>query len=626
MEKQPSRPAAAGLKKQLGPFGVFSIAIGAMISSGLFILPGIAFARIGPAMIAAYVLAGVLYIPAMMAQAELATAMPKSGASYFAVERSLGAYAGTLAGLISWLCIGLKAAFACIGIGALGVLFFPGESEITVKLTAIGGCIVFTVVNLVSVKASGRLQAILVIVLLAALVYYIVGGASSVRPERFAPFLTTNMRTFLAVTGMIFISYGGLTKVADVAGEVRNPGRNLPLGMFMAFGMANLLYVAVVFVTIGVLDPATLSGSLAPVAQGAGAAMGAVGVAVIGLAAFLAYATTGNAGILAASRSPMAMSRDGLAPKFLSRTSRRTGTPHMAIVATSLFVIFTVAFLSVEDLAKTASTMFLISFVMLNTAVIVMRRSRIEGYRPLFRMPLVPWLPAVGIVVYALLIIDMGMVPFIVTAVFLGGASLWYGLYVKKRINRESAVVFLVRKAISAHLPRTGLEDELVSISLEREDIKPDRFDELVRAAEVLDIRKRIHAHELFRKVTEVLSPKLDLDAERLFDLFVEREVQSSTEIEPGLAIPHIIVPGENLFEVVLVRCREGVLFSNIRPPVHTAFVLAGSADQRNFHLRALVAIAHTLSEPGFAERWSAAENAEQLRDIVLLSRRKRTD
>ena len=78
---------------------MFSIAAGAMISSGLFVLPGLAFAKSGPAVILAYAIAGVLIIPAMLAKAELATAMPRAGGTYFFIERSLGPLAGTIAGL-----------------------------------------------------------------------------------------------------------------------------------------------------------------------------------------------------------------------------------------------------------------------------------------------------------------------------------------------------------------------------------------------------------------------------------------------------------------------------------------------------------------------------------------------
>jgi mannitol/fructose-specific phosphotransferase system IIA component (Ntr-type) len=457
------------------------------------------------------------------------------------------------------------------------------------------------------------------------LVYYVAGGVTSVSPARFEPFFTSDWRTFFAVTGMVFISYGGLTKVVDVSEEVRDPGRNLPLGMFLAFGVVNVLYVAVIFVTAGVLDGADLAGNLAPIAMGAEATLGTAGKVVLGVAAFLAYATTGNAGILAASRSPMAMSRDGLVPEFFSRTSGRFGTPYVSIILTAAFMIVVIAFLSVEDLAKTASTMFLISFVLLNVAVIVMRRSRIEGYRPSFRTPLFPFLPVAGIAVYSLLVVDMGLVPLLVTAGFLGAASLWYGLYVRPRIVRESAVVFMARRAISGSIERTGLEDELVSISLERDDIREDRFDQMIRAAPVLDLHGPIDAREFFERVAAELAPRLGLTKEKLAALFTDRERQSSTEIRPGLSIPHVVVEGEGLFQVAIARCSEGILFSELHEPVRTAFALVGSADERNFHLKALVAVAHIVSEEGFAKRWREAEGAGQLRDVVMLSRRHRS-
>ncbi len=90
------------LHRELGFWDVFCIASGAMISSGLFILPGLAYAKAGPAMIIAYALAGLMVIPAMLSKAELATAMPKAGGSYFFVERSLRTWAGTLVGLANW--------------------------------------------------------------------------------------------------------------------------------------------------------------------------------------------------------------------------------------------------------------------------------------------------------------------------------------------------------------------------------------------------------------------------------------------------------------------------------------------------------------------------------------------
>ena len=614
------------LKKELGLWAVFSIAAGAMISSGLFVLPGIAFARTGPALILAYLLAGILNLPTMFSQAELATAMPVSGGSYFVVERSLGAFAGTIAGLVNWLSIALKAAFAVFGIGALAEFFFPQIGESGIKATAIAACLLFSALNVVSVKGTGRLQGLMVIGLFAILGVFIVGGIPKVTPERYTPFMTSGFRSFFAVTGMVFVSYGGLTKVVDVAEEVQDPPRNLVWGMILAFAAVNVAYVLTVFVTVGVTDGAQLRGSMAPIALGADATMGAVGTVIIAVAAFLAYATTANAGILSASRSPMAMSRDGLLPELFSRTSSRFGTPSISIVITSSLMIFVISFLSVENLVKTASTMLLISFVLVNIAVVILRRSRIQGYRPTFRAPLLPWLPLGAVVLYGFLIAEMGRVPLITTAAFLGVAALWYLTYVHWRIDRQSAIIYLVKTILSRHIKRTGLEDELLRISLERDSVKQDRFDEIVKSCPVLDIKEPISAQELFNQLADVLAPKLGKEQQDIVKLFRQREMESSTVVQPGLAIPHIVIEGNQVFEIALVRCRAGAVFSELTQPVKTAFVLIGSEDERNFHLKALVAIAHIVQEVDFEKRWIQARNVEQLRDIVILSRRKRME
>ena len=106
------------LKKQLGLLDVFAICSGAMISSGLFVLPGIAAAKIGPAVIIAYLLSGFLLIPSMLSKAEMATAMPRAGGTYFFVSRSLGGMFGTIDGVGVWLALILKTSIALLGLGA----------------------------------------------------------------------------------------------------------------------------------------------------------------------------------------------------------------------------------------------------------------------------------------------------------------------------------------------------------------------------------------------------------------------------------------------------------------------------------------------------------------------------
>lgn len=615
---------ASMLRKELGLLDVFCIAAGAMISSGLFVLPGLAFAIAGPAIILAYGLAGLLMIPTMLSQAELATAMPKSGGSYVFVERSLGPAFGTMAGLANWLSIMLKATFALIGIGALSTLLFPSFGEWGIRLTAISACVLFALVNVFSVKGTGRLQSTMVLGLLAILALFVFMGIRAVEGSRCLPFMPSGLRSVFAVAGMVFVSFGGLTKVVDVSEEVRNPQRNLPLGMFLAFATVNVFYVLVVFIVVGTVDAGRLAGSLVPLNLSTAATMGRVGDILIAIAALLAFATTANAGILSASRSPMAMSRDGLLPERLSRTNTRFGTPHVTIGISVAFIVLVIATLTVEVLVKTASTMMIVMFVMVNMSVVVMRSSGIQSYRPSFRAPLYPWLQIAAIVTYGFLILEMGVVPLLLTGVFALAGLGWYVSYVAPRIERESAIVYLVRNIVSSAIGRIGLEEELRRIGLERNGVELDRFDRLAQECTILDIHESIPAKELFQRVAEALAPRLNLPAEDLYELFLARERETSTVILPGLAIPHVVVEGKGLFDLLLVRCRKGAVFSELHPPVKTVFVLIGSTDERNYHLRALMTIAHIVQEPDFQARWCQARNVEQLRDVILLSSRKR--
>jgi len=612
------------LKKQLGLTDVFSIAAGTMISSGLFVLPGIAFAKAGPAAVISYLLAGFLMIPSVLAKAELATAMPKSGGSYFFVERSLGALMGTFAGFASWLALALKSSFALVGLGALTMLLFPEHGIWLVKAVALSACALFAVLNVFSVKGSGRLQSLLVAGLLIALAAYVISGLPAVKHAHYAPFMPYGLQSVFGVAGMVFVSYGGLTKVASVAEEIRNPGRNIPVGMFLAFAVVNAFYVLAVFVTVGLVPADELAGSLTPLTAGGGLVMGEIGIVVLSAAALCAFITTANAGILAAARSPMAMSRDGLLPVVLSRTSKRFYTPHVAIIVTAALMMFAIAFLSIEELVKTASTVQIILFMLVNLSVIIMRQSGLQNYRPQFRAPLYPWLQIAAIAVYAFLVVEMGTVPLILTAMFTLAICLWYLVYVRSRIERESAFVYLVQRIVSKRIGKRGLEEELKQIALERDEIELDRFDRLVKECKVLDIDRSISAEELFRRAAAALAPRLDMDEQQLYDMFIAREKESSTVLEPGLAIPHVIVDGEGLFDLLLVRCKEGIVFSELNPPVTKAFVLIGSYDERNFHLKALMAIAHIVQEPDFDAHWFQAGSVEQLRDIILLSSRKR--
>ncbi|RKY79442.1 hypothetical protein DRQ07_06395, partial [candidate division KSB1 bacterium] len=559
-----------GLKKELGLPGVFSIAAGAMISSGLFVLPGLAYAKSGPAMILAYLLASVLILPSLFAKAELATAMPKSGGTYFYIERSLGPVFGTFGGLANWFSLSLKSAFALVGIGAFAVMLKPDISIFEIKMIAVFACIFFTVLNVVSVKVTGKVQVILVFVLISILVLYIGRGFISTHPDNYVPFMPNGLWSVVSTAGLVFVSFGGLTKIASVAEEVKNPSKNIPLGMMLAFFIVTFLYALSVGVTVGIVQGSELSGSLIPLSLGAEKLIGKAGSILLAVAAITAFITTANSGILTASRSPLAMSRDQLLPDIFSGLHKKFNTPYISILITSVFMVLVIVFLSIEDLVKTASTLMIILFTMVNLSVIIMRESKIQNYRPQFKVPLYPVTPILALTSYVFLLFEMGTVPLLSAALFFVIGWISYMLYSRPRVKRTSAIMHIVERITAKELKTKTLEEELKKIVIERDEIVEDRFDRIIKKCEVLDFDETMEIDTVFQKLSHVLSKRVSVDSKLLHSLFIVREKQSCTVIKPGLAIPHVIIPGNNQFDIVLVRSKKGIVFPGKDEPVKT--------------------------------------------------------
>ncbi|MHC4324263.1 MAG: amino acid permease, partial [Planctomycetota bacterium] len=598
-------------------------------SSGLFVLPAIAYAKAGPAMILSYFFASLVILPSVLSQAELAAAMPRAGGTYFYVERSLGPIWGLFGGLANWFSVALKSAFAVVGMAVLIEVILHEVlgaqlSQWHLKTVAAVCCLVFTTMNIVSVKHTTRFQVWLVGILLLLLTFFVVFGIGKAQAVRYKGFLDRGWFDVFATAGLVFVSFGGLTKVASVAEEVKNPGKNLPLGMLLAWAAVALFYIAVIAVTVGLVDGEELTGSLMPISQAAGKFAGPAGFAILGLAAVAAFITTANGGILAASRYPMAMSRDRLLPPVLARVSEQFTTPHTSILLTGGFMIAAIVFLEIEMLVKTASTLMIILFILVNASVIIMRESRIQSYRPKFKSPLYPYIHIFAIVSYGALIVDMGLVPLSITAGFIGLSTAWFWLYVQRRVSRASAVMHVVERVTDRELKSVTLENELRDILLERDEIIGDRFDRLIRECQILDVEGEVSAEAIFRKVSVILAGKLETDEYVLFEKFLHREAEGGTVVQPGFAIPHIVVGGQHKFDVLLVRACDGINFPHAPDPVKIMFILAGSRDERNYHLRALMAIAQVAQEKDFEKRWLAARNIEALRNLILLSTRKR--
>ncbi|MFC1510186.1 amino acid permease [Candidatus Omnitrophota bacterium] len=607
------------LKKELTFVDVFCISSGAMISSGIFILPGLAFARTGPAVIISYLLAGLLALIGIFSVIELSTAMPKAGGDYYFINRSLGPLIGTISGFLGWIALSLKSAFAIFGIAEIVFL----ATGIKVIFSSIAICLFFIFLNIRGVKKAAKLQVYLVLGLLVLMALYIILGFSKVNVSHFVPFAPQGINSIIVTAGFIFISFGGLLKVASISEEVKNPKRNIPLGMIASVVVVTVIYTLLLVVLVGVLDSAQLSNSLTPVADSAKIFMGMPGFIAISIAALLAFITTANAGMMAASRYPLALSRDRLLPDAISKVSKKYKTPIISIYMTGIFILLALL-LPLEMLVKAASTVILTSYVLTNLSVIIFRESKIQNYQPSFKVPLYPWLQIFGIIVFSFFIIDMGLDAIEISLSFLAMSAGFYFFYGRKKYIGTNALLHLIENIMAKELTSSSLETELKEIILERDDVVTDRFDSIVEKCVVLDIDEAMELDDFLKLAADTLSKSMKVKTSNLFDLISERERETSTVIAPGIAIPHIIVDGEKLFDVLLVRCKKGIAFSASAPKVHVVFVLIGSKDERNFHLRALAAIAQIVQNPSFNKKWMSAKNDKALKDIVLMGDRMR--
>ena len=148
-------------------------------------------------------------------------------------------------------------------------------------------------------------------------------------------------------------------------------------------------------------------------------------------------------------------------------------------------------------------------------------------------------------------------------------------------------------------------------------DPSRDRFEALVRTCPVLDLDGPLPMVMFFDRVGQALASRVGVTPDRLATLLMKREADANTVILPGLAIPHVVVPGEGRFEMAAVRARDGIAFPE-QAPVHAAFVLLSSADERAFHLRTLAAVAHAVQREGFEDAWRDAPDADALRALLL--------
>ena len=611
------------LKKNLTLFDVYAMSTGAMFSSGLFLLPGIAASYTGSSVWLAYFFAGFLILPAMYCMAELSTAMPKAGGTYYFLDRSMGPLMGTIGGLGSWIAVVFKSAFALVGMGAyLGLYLDMPFTLIAIVLT-----IAFGLINIFGAKETTLLQRILVTTLVVILIAFTILGLRETgtvdvfrEVEGHGQFFKTGLVGFVSTIGLVFVSYAGLTKVASVAEEVQNPDRNIPLGMTLSLITATVIYTLATLVLIRVLEPQALYESLTPVADAGRVFLGWVpfdlGVILIVVAAIAAFASTGNAGIMSASRYPYAMAKDKLVPHGLSKIGK-FGTPTIAIMVTVAAMIVVLLLFDVASVAKLASAFQLFLFGLVCVAVIVMREARIPTYKPGYKSPFYPWLQIVGILISFWLIIEMGILAIAFTGMVTIGCVLWYYFYASGNLERRGAIFHIHQRLGQQRYE--GLERELMTIIHDRTQAENLSYEAVIARSVMMDFRYGMYDIDHIQDIIKQqgaeryeLDPAIieeTLDEDKLYLHEISEHVHISYSTHEGVAEPELFVlrfgPQARL-DIKAARDAHTLMFLIVPPkPVGLDLRLAG-------HLAEVVQSDH------FEQRWLSSESERDMNEVLM--------
>ena len=422
------------LHRSLGAFQLTMLGVGAVIGTGIFVLTAEAAQKAGPGMMVSFIIAGMVCAVAALCYAEMASMVPVSGSAYtysYAVMGELVAW------MVGWaLVLEYAIAAGAVSVGWSGYFtgmlahlsdYAPFLPNVVIPHALANGPSAGGIVNLPALlialgvtallvkgtTESATVNAVLVVIKITALTAFVLLALPVMKAKNFVPFAPLGFSGISAAAASIFFAYVGFDAVSTAAEETKNPQRNMPIGLIGSLAICTLFYLLVAAGVIGSVGAQPmLDASGHGIATGSRELTEACGTInnqavvcskealawvlrsvgwpqvgnLVGLAAIMALPSVILMMIYGQTRIAFVMSRDGLLPEALSRIHPRLHTPHVVTVITGVFVAVFAAFLPVGMLADLSNAGTLFAFVAVSIAVLVLRKTDANRYRP-FRTP-----------------------------------------------------------------------------------------------------------------------------------------------------------------------------------------------------------------------------------------------
>jgi APA family basic amino acid/polyamine antiporter len=463
---------SVALARTLGGFDATMIGVGAMIGAGIFVLTGIAAGVAGPALLVAFLLNALVTSFTAASYAELGSAFPEAGGGYLWIKEALSPILGFMSGWISWFGHGVACSLYALGFGhyAADLLrrtgFYPESVGVEVLAVALAIVItlLFTYINFRGVSETGKVGNIVTLSKIGILGVFVGFGLwSMVRQpallSNFEPFFPAGLGGVVMAAGLTTIAFQGYEVISQCGEEIFEPKRNLPRAVFAAIGIVVIIYLGVAFVAIGaVVSPNPATPTWAFLAQfketaviEAARQLMPFGAYVLVVGGLMSTMSALNATIYSSSRVSFAMGRDRNLPSVFGQIHEERHTPYWAIFISGALVCTTAALLPVESVATAADMMFLLLFIMVNIAVIRMRRLRPDLDRG-FKVPLMPLLPIAGIISQIVLVVYLFLLSpeaWYVGVLWLAAGLVFYVVYASRTEPMKEPVKIIHQEIVS---------------------------------------------------------------------------------------------------------------------------------------------------------------------------------
>ena len=443
-----------GLKKVLTPFELTLLGVGAIIGTGIFVITGVVAADYsGPALVVSFSISGIICAFAALSYAEFAAMVPVAGSAYTYCYASLGEI---WAWIIGWdLILEYSVSSAAVAVGWSGYMTSllngaginlppafinpPGLNGGLINLPAILIILLITLLLIIGIKESARVNNAIVLIKIAVIFLFLFLAFGHINPLNWTPFMPYGWTGVLTGAAIVFFAYIGFDAVSTAAEEVKDPQKNLPIGIIGSLAIATVLYIAVSAVLTGIVPYTLFKNTSAPVAFALGEIGIAWGSALVSVGAICGITSVLIVLLYGQTRVFFAMSRDGLLPAIFRELHPVFRTPLKITMLVGIVTAIIASLLPLQTIAELVNIGTLAAFIIVSLGVIVLRRTRPDLIRP-FRCPFVPVVPLLCIGCCGILIVMLPTVTHLRFVIWLIIGLAIYLLYGMKhsRINEDT--------------------------------------------------------------------------------------------------------------------------------------------------------------------------------------------